>query len=286
MKKKHFFKFNIESFFLIVLLTVSSVFLAFSGGSFILNFKQIGFSVTSTIENAFHLCSSSIGDTVSAVTELIELKAQYSELAEKLKNYELLERSNADIKRENQELRMLLKLSENISIKNISAEVIGYDPNGLYSGLIVNRGVKHGILKDMPVVSFQNGSMALVGKIVQVGKFTSMVIPIYDYQCHVAAKMELEKHRGIVNGQGFEEAALLMRYVKKRAEADIKIGDKVVTSGFDDNSIFPKNIPIGFVSKIKVHEYENSLELYIEPIIDFSSLEYVFILDAASSGNF
>ena len=72
-----------------------------------------------------------------------------------------------------------------------------------------------------------------------------------------------------------------MKYIKKRAGDDIKIGDKIITSGFDDSSIFPKNIPIGFVSKIKTHDYETSLELSVNPIIDFSCLEYVFVLDTS-----
>ena len=131
----------------------------------------------------------------------------------------------------------------------------------------------------MPVIAFQGTNMALVGKILQVGKASSIIIPVYDYRCYVAAKLELSRHRGVVNGQGSEDSPLIMKYVKKSAKGDIGIGDKIVTSGLDDSSLFPKNIPIGFVSKIEVFDYETSLELSIEPIIDFSRLEYVFVLD-------
>ncbi len=283
MKIKRSFKFNIEIFMLSTFLIISSIFMTFSGGSFILDFKQIGFSVSSQTEKAVYSVSSFIGESVSAVRELWDLKTKYQELTKQLEKYELLERSNADIKRENKELKRLLHFSDTIQIKNIPAEIIGEDPNELYSGMIINRGVRDGIKKDMPVIAFQSGNMALVGKIVQVGKKTSMIIPIYDYRAYVAAKMDLAKHRGLVNGQGLESLPLVMKSVKKRAKDDIKVGDKVVTSGFDDSSIFPKNIPIGFISKIKVHNYQNSLELFIEPIIDFSSLEYVFVLDTKNS---
>ena len=74
----------------------------------------------------------------------------------------------------------------------------------------------------------------------------------------------------------------MMKYVKKSAKSDINIGDKVVTSGLDDLSLFPKNVPIGFVSKIEIFDYETSLELSVEPIIDFSRLEYVFVLDTST----
>ncbi len=278
MKKKRSFKFNIEAFILISLLVISSVFMFFSGGSFILNFQEIGFSVSSGTEKAVYSVSSFVGESVSAVRELWDLKKKYNELSKQLEKYELLERSNADIKRQNKELKELLKFSDTIQIRNIPAEIIGDDPNELYSGMIINRGAKDGIKKDMPVIAFQSGNMALVGKIVKVGKTTAMIIPVFDYKAYVAAKMDLRKHRGIINGQG-EEFPLVMKLVKKRGKEDIKLGDKVVTSGFDDESIYPKNIPIGFVSKIKVHTYQNSLELFIEPIVDFSCLEYVFVLD-------
>lgn len=283
MKKKNSFKLNIEAFILIMLLLISSVFLAFSGGSFLIDFKQVGFSVSAQTEKAVHSVSSFFSDSVSAVRELWILKTKYRELSEQLKKYELLERTTADLKRENKELKELLKFNDTIQIKNIPAEIIGYDPNQLYSGMIINRGVRDGIKKDMPVIAFQEGNMALVGKIVQVGRTTAMIIPIYDIRSFIAAKMDLEKHRGLVNGQGFEESPLIMKQIKKRAKDDIKIGDKVVTSGFDDSSIFPKNIPIGFVSKIKIYDYQNSIELFVEPIIDFSCLEFVFVLDTMNS---
>lgn len=280
--KKKLFRFNIDAFLLIIFLLLSSVFMAFSGGSFILNFKQIGFSVTSSTEKAVYTVSSFIGDSVSAIRELWELKAKYNELSKLLENYELLQRSNADIKRENNELRNLLKFSDTIQTVNIPAEIIGYDPNNLYSGIIINRGIKHGIKKDMPVIAFQGTNMALVGKILQVGRTSSIIIPIYDYRCYVAAKMGIEKYRGVINGQGSEDFPLIMKYVKKRAKEDIKIGDKVVTSGLDDSSLFPKNIPIGFISKIEAFDYETSLELSVDPIIDFATLEYVFVLDTSA----
>jgi len=280
MKKKYSFKLNIETFFLIFFLLISSVFMAFSGGSFILNFKEIGFSVSSGAEKAVYNVSSFIGESFSAIRELWELKTKYAELTKQLEKYELIERTNADIKRENEELRALLKFSDTIRFANIPAEIIGYDPNALYSGIMINRGAKHGIRKNMPVIAFQNGNMALVGKIVQAGHSSSMVIPVFDYRCFVAAKIDSVKLRGVINGQGSADDPLVMRYIKKRDADDIKIGDKIVTSGFDDSSLFPKNIPIGFISKIKIEGYETSLELSVEPIIDFDCLEYVFVLDA------
>ena len=274
-------KFNFDIFLFAILLFFSSLLLWASTGEFILNFRAIGFSVVSGMEKSFFYVHSFFKNTASSIAELSSLKEKYAELAEKLNKYEILESSTLEIQKENKELKELLGFSQSIRTHNIVSEIIALDPHNLYYGIVINKGLKQGIRKNMPVIAFQNGNIALVGKIINVGRSSSVVLPLYDDRCYVAAKMEGAKHRGIVGGQGSNSLPLIMRYVKKRVKDEIKVGDKVLTSGLDDSSSFPKNIPIGYISKIKVHDYETSLELSVEPIINFSTLEYVFVLDTS-----
>ena len=281
MKRKFSFKIKLDISLLILFLIISSVLLTFSGGRFIVDFKSVGFSVAAGTENAVHSVSAFVTDTVSAVRELAELRSRYVALSEKLKDYELLQRSNADIRRENKELKALLGFADTIVYKNIPAQITGFDPDNLYSGIIINRGTKHGVRKNMPVLAFQGSNVGLVGKIIQTGRDSSMVIPLYDYQCYIAASVQTTKHRGLINGQGSADLPLIMRYVQKRAKGEIAIGDKILASG--ENNLFPKDSPIGIVTGIKVHDYETYLELAVQPIIDFSRLDYVFVLDLWSA---
>ena len=274
-------KFNFDIFLFAILLLFSSLLLWSSTGEFVLNFKEIGFSIVSGIEKPFFYLHSFFKNTASSIAELSSLKVKYEELAQKLNKYEILETSTLEIQKENKELRELLGFSQNIRTHNIVAEIIALDPHNLYYGIVINKGLKQGVRKNMPVIAFQNGNMALVGKITSVGKSSSVVLPLYDDRCYIAAKMEGAKYRGVVGGQGSDSLPLVMRYVKKRVKDEIKVGEKVLTSGLDDMSIFPKNIPIGYISKIKMHDYETSLELSVEPIINFSILEYVFVLDVS-----
>ena len=281
MKRKFSFKIKLDIFLLTLLLIISSVLLTFSGGRFIVDFKSVGFSVASGTENAVHSMSVFVTDMVSAVRELADLRSKYMALSEKLKDYELLQRSNADIRRENRELKELLGFADTIAYKNIPAQITGFDPDNLYSGIIINRGTKHGVRKNMPVLAFQGSNVGLVGKIVQTGRDSSMIIPIYDYQCYVAASVQTTKHRGLVNGQGAADLPLIMQYVQKRAKDEIGIGDRILASG--ENNLFPKDSPIGIITGIKVHDYENYLELTVQPIIDFFRLDYVFVLDLSGA---
>lgn len=271
------FRFRRDDFILAVYLLVSGIMLAFSSGGFVVNFRDIGFSLMSGAQRGVYSISSFFSGSVTAVRELSDLKDKYRELSERLQDYEVLQRSNADIRVENEHLRRLLGFTETLTVKNIPALIIGRDPNNLYSGITINRGAKHGIKKNMPVISFQGSNTGLVGKIVQVGRSTSLMMPIYDYQCYVSARLESSRYDGLVSGQGSSDAPIVMKYVKKRAREEIQIGDKVITSG--ENNNYPANVPIGFVSGIRGLDYETSIELDIEPVIDFSRLENVFVLD-------
>ncbi len=276
-KSKLQFKLRMDAFLLGIYLLVSGILLAFSSGGFVVNFRDIGFSLMSGTQRGVYSVSTFFSGTVTAIRELSDLKNKYNELSLRLEDYELLQRSNADIRVENDQLKELLGFSESVSIKNIPARIIGHDPNNLYSGITIDRGARHGIKKNMPVISFQGSNTGLVGKIVQVGRNTSLIMPVYDYQCFVAVRFETSRYDGLVNGQGQNDKPLVMKYVKKRARDEIKVGDKIITSG--ENYNYPANVPVGFVSKIRGLDYETSLELDIEPVIDFSRLEHVFVLE-------
>ena len=281
MQKRNLpFKFHLESFMLAIYLLFSGILLAFSSGGFIVNFRDIGFSIMSGAQRGVYSVSAFCTGTVTAISELSELKQKYSDLQRKLEDYELLQRSNADIRLENEHLRQLLGFTEQLTVKNIPAEIIGRDPNNLYSAITLNRGARHGIKKNMPVISFQDGNTGLVGKVVQVGRSTCLVMPVYDYQCFVSSRLETTRYDGLINGQGSDELPLVMKYVKKRAREEIKIGDRIMTSG--ENRNYPGNIPVGLVSGIRGLDYETSLELDVVPVIDFSRLEDVFVLDMES----
>lgn len=279
-RKRFSFKFQLDLFLLIIYLFVAGIFLAFSSGGFVVNFREVGFSFFSGIQKSVYSVGSFFSGTVNAITELSELREKYTVLLDRLDDYELLQRTNADIRIENDHLKELLGFTESLESKNIPAEIIARDPNNLYSSITINRGARHGIKKNMPVVSFQGSNTALVGKIVQVGRSTSMIMPIYDYQCFVSSRLQNNRYEGLVNGQGTPDLPLVMKYIKKRAREEIDIGDMIVTSG--ENYNYPKNIPIGFVTRIRGIDYETSLEIDLEPVIDFSRLENVFVLDLSA----
>ena len=199
------FRFKISEFFLILLILISGTMLSFSSGGFVLNFKKIGFSVISSIEKGSSYVVNGVKSGFSAVKELRQLKKEYNELVVKLENYEQMQRSNADIRKENERLKEQLGFATSLVEKNIPAQIISRNLDNAYSYITIDKGSVHGIKKNMPVLAFQNGNKGLVGKIIQVGTFTSQVIPIYNIDNIVSSRIQNSRDLGLVKGLGSQE---------------------------------------------------------------------------------
>lgn len=252
--------------------------LSLSSGGFVVDFRNVGFSIVSSGQKLVNTVVTSTVRFFTSISELATLQREYALLAEKLEHYEYMQRNNTEIRKENERLKELLGFVDTVTYTNYTARIIGRDPNALYSGITLNKGIRQGIKKGMPVIAIQNGNVGLVGKVVSVGRGTCLVLPVYDYQCNVSCRIEKTRDIGIVSGNGSDDGTLVMKYVKKRVLPELTYGDIVVTSGENDN--YMSDIPVGTITGITVLDYDTSLEIQLTPIIDFSRLETVLIVDA------
>ena len=271
------FSFSFAEFVFLILLFLSGLALAFSGGGFVVNFQRVGFSVVTSLQKAVYSVCDGVTGVFTAVAELKSLKAENQELKEKLKNYEFLQRNNTEIRKENERLREQLQFATHIEQKNFPAQIIGRNPDNIYSGITINKGSRSGINKGMSVIAVQNGTTGLVGKIVTVGLETSLVMPVYDSKCVVSSRIQNTRDIGLVSGSGNANSPLQMKYIKKRVLSELNFGDIVVTSGETDNYV--ADIPVGTITNIMVVEYDSSLNIEITPVVDFARLETVIVTD-------
>jgi rod shape-determining protein MreC len=271
---------NATLYVFVILVLISVSFLLISSSSFILNFKDLGLSVFSGSRGGIYELSSFVSRTVLSVRELADLRKEYNDLLKSLERYEELERSNAEINLENMRRREQLDFSKTLRFRRIPAQISGRDPDNLFSAMVINKGSFSGVSNNMTVVAWQNGTQALVGKVIRTGAFESLVMPIFDNNSQVSARFTVSRFEGIVEGQGTREIPLLMRFIPKRARDEINIGDMIISSGM--GGVFPAGINIGRVCGINLLEYETTLEVELEPVIDFSRLEYVFLIEAES----
>jgi rod shape-determining protein MreC len=193
-------------------------------------------------------------------------------------------RENEDLRRENGQLKLEVmqlqsksaeadRLAALLSFKQkqtkvpmIVARVIGSSADANSAVIYLDQGQREGIRKNMGVITPEG----VVGKVIESFRDTSQVLLLTDRDSGVGAMIADSRIHGPVGGMG--EPLLDMKYVG--ADDDVKIGDRVVTSGMD--RIFPKDLPIGTISQVKAGT--TFKQLRVRPSASLEKLEEVIIL--------
>jgi rod shape-determining protein MreC len=112
----------------------------------------------------------------------------------------------------------------------------------------------------------------LVGRVILVSGPYAKVQLITDHAASVGAMVARTRRQGIVRGA--DDGLLLLDFVP--LQADVRVGDRVVTAGID--GIYSRGIPIGTVTAVSPgDELFHSIEL--RPEVDLGSLDQVYVLD-------
>jgi rod shape-determining protein MreC len=220
---------------------------------------------------------SSIGNAVSQAGKLLgSVMYVYEENEALKKEIAELRRVNTDtgeIWAENERLRELLNFKRNNNRYIIlPAKVIGFNPGGLDGNIIIDRGRKDGIERDMSIITVRG----LVGNVTDVYRATARVQLILHPKSAVGGIVQRPASRvsGIVSGNaGTPYTPNLLNLAR---DADVVSGDTILTSGF--GSIYPKGIIIGVVSDVVNAEGGLLKYAVIEPTVDFSRLEEVLVV--------
>ncbi|MFP4113185.1 MAG: rod shape-determining protein MreC [Spirochaetota bacterium] len=261
---------------LAILVTICLVSLGVSTESMSLRPKEIGHSVLAVFQQGASAIGRFFSGTITSIRELAVLEEQYDELLDQIREYEQVADDVELLRAENERLREALDFQHAIPFASIPARVIAKEPGSFFSGLTINKGRVAGVQRYMPVIANQDGVQGLVGRVEEVGATTSVVMPLFDSESYVAARLLRSRHEGLVAGEGVPGGLLRMLYVAKSARSEISVGDVVITSGM--RSLFPEGIRIGSVESIQGRSYETSLSIELGPAVDFSRLEHVFVL--------
>ena len=261
---------------LMVLVIVSLVCLMVANRSIVIKPKEIGLSVAGFFQKGFTGFFNWFGDTAGSIRQLREAREELTAARARLQEMDQVTREILELRRQNASLKDQLDFANVLPADRIAAEVIARDTDNLFSTLTINKGSRHGVRKGMPAVAWQGDLEGLVGKVVLVGPGSSEVLPLYDPQCMVSARVDTTRDEGLVQGEGRDRGTVVMNYVKKIAKNKVTYGDLVVTSGL--GGLYPKGINVGRIRDITAPTYQTSLVLQVQPIIDFDRLEYLFLI--------
>ncbi len=175
----------------------------------------------------------------------------------------------AEIISENRRLREILHLKKKIPFEfSEVAEVISRDPIGWSTILILKKGRRNGVKKDMFVMD-RNG--LLLGKIEEVKEEKSRMSTLLNKKTKVSVIIQRTREEAIVEGKN--SALLTLKYLPLTSKADC--GDTVITSGL--SLFYPKGILVGRIKRIKRERSQLLLSASLQPAVNFSSLEEVII---------
>jgi rod shape-determining protein MreC len=173
-----------------------------------------------------------------------------------------------EMDRENQRLKKLLNFSLPLATHTIGVRVIGEDVIPWKKIVLLDKGSRNNLKKDMAVVVPEG----LVGRILEVEPYTAHAILLSDPDSRVSALTATSRAQGIVAGIGTDK--LQMKYLA--LDAEIVVGEDVTTSGI--GSVFPKGLQIGKIEAIERDSDGLHLLALVKPAVSFSKLEEVLCL--------
>jgi rod shape-determining protein MreC len=164
---------------------------------------------------------------------------------------------------ENQQLKILLNLSNDITYKFITTKIISKSNAAFIRSAILMSGKKDNISIKSPVVNNNN----LLGYISELGNNSSRVIALTDINTKIPAFVPNKNIKIIVSGNN-SNFLEISNYLDL---SSLKSGDKVFSSG--DGNMYPSGLFIGTI-KIKLDG-----KIIIEPFSNLNDLNYVQVID-------
>jgi rod shape-determining protein MreC len=146
------------------------------------------------------------------------------------------------LEKENARLRGLLELRQRLAARSIAAETL-YQASDIYSRkVIIDRGSTQGIVPGSPVIN----EFGVLGQVTRVYPLSSEVTLLTDKDAAIPVLDTRTQARsiayGLPGGAGME-----LRFVA--ANADVKVGDALTTSGVD--AVYPPGVPVATVTSVE-----------------------------------
>lgn len=196
-------------------------------------------------------------------------------------NYFSLKKSNQQLLQENTNLLQNRLSSFLISdtgfyykdslYRYIGAEVISISTHKRNNFMMLNRGSKHGIKKDMGVISAQG----VVGTVVGISRNFSTVMLILHMDAKISAR--IKKNNQLVSAVWNEIDYLYGTLEDIPTHLQLNYGDTIISSG--NSFIFPKGIQIGTIENYYNEAGKSLHSAKIKYSTNFNSLYYVYIIE-------
>ncbi|GAA5146548.1 rod shape-determining protein MreC [Prosthecobacter algae] len=233
-------------------------------------------SRTMTVLSPFIHSSAAVEQSVNSVTaspeDPREMKRENERMQIEVERLRIISQKYAQVLEENNKLRDLIEFKQAAPFKSTAARVIKRVSSTWWNSMIIDKGLLDGLATDSPVIS----ASGLIGKTGKMADHMAEIILLTDETCRVSAKIEGTLEQGIISGEraGLDmRPDLRLRFLSKNIL--INPGANVLSTG--EGGVFPAGLLIGRVKRFENRDLSG--EAIVEPAVDFSSLEYVFVVE-------
>jgi rod shape-determining protein MreC len=195
---------------------------------------------------------------------LVETTASHQQLSEQNKQLQkdkiLLEvrlQKLEALEAENLRLRNLLDSSFKVGERVLIAELISVDLDPYKHQVIINKGTRSGVFVSQPVLD----AHAVMGQVIHTSPMNSTVLLITDASHALPVQVLRNGLRSVAVGTG-EINLLQLPFLPRNA--DIQVGDKLVTSGL--GGIFPPGYPVAEVTRVSQEPGQHFASIEATPL--------------------
>jgi rod shape-determining protein MreC len=216
------------------------------------------------------VASGGIGETRGVWQNYVALRQTAHEneaLKQRVSQLEVALQRERALAQQTRVLQQALDLKLDTPFVTEPALVIASGASPDFRTMTLDKGSRQGLAADMAVIAPEG----VVGRVILPTPRAAKVQLIIDRNAAAAGLVERSRAQGVIVGTGSDRMRL--EYVP--GTADLKVGDRVVTSGMD--GIYPKGFVIGQIESIErsAGEFSNVL---VRPAVNLSALEAVLVV--------
>jgi rod shape-determining protein MreC len=279
--------------FVVLSIAILTAYFGESGGGFFHTLQRGAQEAVAPIETGASRALKPVRDFFGWAGDTIDAKDQNADLRKEVQQLRGdLAKAQTDL-RDADQLKALASLhQENYfpqSTDPVTARVIARSATVWYSTLKIDKGSDDGLRVNQPVIA----AGGLIGKLTSVTGGTSEVRLITDGQSGVSAQVFPAGVTGVVRPEVGNPEDLLLEHVESGRR--VTENTLVITSGFTSSkteSLFPRGIPIGRVTKVDLDELETYQRVHLKPFANMRRIDVVQVLtrrgvaqQAASTGD-
>ena len=151
------------------------------------------------------------------------------------------------------------------------AHVIFRTVDRAFNYMIVDKGSKDGICRDMAVLS----PSGVAGVVTDVSTNFATVRPILHPESRISAVVTPANQNGTVIWEGDDPRVAYLEAIPQHSE--INIGDSVFTNGY--SNIFPKGLLIGTVKEVQVGNNASFLTIKVKLATKYTDIYTVYLVE-------